>query len=208
VIGVVKDFNFKSLRTNIEPFAMLRQDHETGQRLLIINIAPEGIRGTLEHIRSLFAELDPKHPFEYTFLDDEIGKLYVSEQRLMRLIGIFAAICILVACLGLFGLAASATEQRTKEIGVRKVLGASTLAIILLLARRVLILIGIAAVVASIAAWLAMQDWISGFAYRAALNPAYLLLAALGAGAVALITIALQSWRTARADPVQALRYE
>jgi putative ABC transport system permease protein len=207
VIGVVKDFNFKSLRTSIEPFAMLRNS-DAGVRLMIVNIAPEGVRETLQHMQKLFAELDPTHPFEYTFLDDELDRLYVSEERLMRLIGIFAAICIFVACLGLFGLAASATEQRTKEIGIRKVLGASTLTIILLLARRVLVLIAIGAVVASVVAWLAMQEWLSGFAYRAALNPAYLLLAALGAGAVALLTIALQSWRTARGDPVEALRYE
>ena len=175
---------------------------------MVVSIAPEGIRETLQNIQKLFAELDPVHPFEYTFLDDDLDRLYVSEERLMRLTGIFAAICILVACLGLFGLAASATEQRTKEIGIRKVLGASTLAIILLLARRVLVLIGAGAAVASIVAWLAMQEWLSGFAYRTGLNPAYLLLAALGAGAVALLTIALQSWRTAHGDPVQALRYE
>ena len=208
VIGVVKDFNFESLRSNIEPFVMLRQGSDGGQRLMIISIAPEGIRETLQHIRNLFAELDPTHPFEYTFLDEELDQLYVSEARLMRLIGIFAGICILVACLGLFGLAASATEQRTKEIGIRKVLGASTFSIILLLARRVLVLIAAGALLASIVAWLAMQEWLSGFAYRAALNPLYLLLAALGAGAIALLTMALQSWRTARGDPVQALRYE
>jgi putative ABC transport system permease protein len=208
VIGVARDFNFKSLRTSIEPLVMFRNAPEAGERLMIVSIAPEGIRETLRHIQTLFAELDPVHPFEYTFLDEELGRLYVSEQRLMRLITIFAAICIFVACLGLFGLAASATEQRTKEIGVRKVLGASTLAIILLLARRVLVLIGAGAAVASIGAWLAMQEWLSGFAYRTALNPTYLLLAALGAGAVALLTIALQSWRTAHGDPVEALRYE
>jgi len=208
VIGVVKNFNFKSLRTSIEPFVMFRNPTEAGERLMVVSIAPEGLRETLRHIQKLFAELDPVHPFEYTFFDEELARLYVSEERLMRLIGIFAAICIFVACLGLFGLAASATEQRTKEIGVRKVLGASTLAIILLLARRVLLLIGAAAVVASIVAWLAMQEWLSGFAYRTALNPTYLLLAALGAGAVALLTIALQSWHTAHGDPVEALRYE
>ena len=208
VIGVVKDFNFKSLRTSIEPFAMFRNDTDSGQRLMVVSIAPEGIRETLQHVQKLFAEVDPTHPFEYSFLDEDLERLYVSEERLMRLISIFAAICIFVACLGLFGLAASATEQRTKEIGVRKVLGASTLTIILLLARRVLALVGAGAVVASIVAWLAMQEWLSGFAYRAVLNPAYLLLAALGAGAVALLTIALQSWRTAHGDPVEALRYE
>jgi putative ABC transport system permease protein len=208
VIGVVKDFNYKSLRTSIEPFAMFRNNERASERLMVVSIAPEGIRETLQQIQKLFAELDPAHPFEYTFLDEELGRLYVSEERLMRLIGIFAAICIFIACLGLFGLAASATEQRTKEIGVRRVLGASTLTIILLLARRVLVLIAAGAVLASVVAWLAMQEWLSGFAYRAASNPAYLLLAALGAGAVALLTIALQSWRTVHGDPAEALRYE
>jgi putative ABC transport system permease protein len=208
VIGVVKDFNYQSLRSNIEPIAMVRSDSEGDGRLMIVSIAPEGIRDTLQHIRNLFAEFDPTHPFEYTFLDEELDRLYVSEERLMRLIGIFAVICILVACLGLFGLAASATQQRAREIGIRKVLGASTLNIILLLARRVLILIAAGAAVAAVAAWLGMQDWLSGFAYRADLNPVYLLLAALGAGAVALLTIALQSWRTASGDPIDALRHE
>jgi putative ABC transport system permease protein len=208
VIGVVRDFNYKSLRTNIEPFVMVRNNSDSGERLMVVSVAPEGIRETLQSIQALFAELDPVHPFEYTFLDQDLDRLYVSEERLMRLTGIFAAICILVACLGLFGLAASATEQRTKEIGIRKVLGASTLTIILLLARRVLVLIAAGAAIASIVAWLAMQEWLSGFAYRVSLNPAYLLLAALGAGSVALLTIALQSWRTAHGDPIEALRYE
>jgi putative ABC transport system permease protein len=208
VIGVVKDFNYKSLRTSIEPLAFVRNFDQSDDRLMIVNIAPEGIRETLKKVQETFAELDPAHPFEYTFLDEDLDRLYVSEQRLMRLTTIFSAVCILVACLGLFGLAASSTEQRTKEIGIRKVLGASTLSIILLLARRVLVLIAAGAVVASIVAWLAMQEWLDGFAYRASLNPAYLLIAALGAGAVALLTIALQSWRTAHGDPIEALRYE
>ena len=208
VIGVVKDFNFKSLRENVAPMAMFRAPPEAGERTMVISVAPQGIHETLQVIRKLFAEIDPVHPFEYTFLDEELDQLYVSEERLLRLTGIFAGICILVACLGLFGLAASATQQRTKEIGIRKVLGASTWSIILLLARRVLVLIAAGAIVASIVAWLAMQEWLAGFAYRSALNPSYLLLAALGAGVDALLTIALQSWRTARGDPVAALRYE
>jgi putative ABC transport system permease protein len=218
VIGVVKDFNFKSLRTSVEPFAMFRLSNDFSrasatqrlvqQQLMVVSLAPENLRDNLRQLQALFSELDPAHPFEYTFLDEDIERLYVSEQRLMALIGIFAGICIFVACLGLFGLAASATEQRTKEIGIRKVLGASTLTIIFLLARRVLVLIGCGAAVASIAAWLAMHEWLAGFAYRADLNPTYLLLAALGGGAVAVLTIALQSWRTAHGDPVEALRYE
>ncbi|HEX5045818.1 MAG TPA: FtsX-like permease family protein [Gammaproteobacteria bacterium] len=218
VIGVAKDFNYKSLRTAIEPLAIFRDDADFSQlpavqrpfqvRQLVVKVAPQEMGATLGQIQKLFAELDPGHPLQYTFVDVELDKLYTSEQRLMKLIGIFAAICIFVACLGLFGLAASNTEQRTKEIGIRKVLGASTLEIILLLARRVLVLIGAGAVVASIAAWIAMHQWLAGFAYRSALNPAYFVLAALGAGAVALLTMALQSWRTAHGDPVEALRYE
>jgi putative ABC transport system permease protein len=208
VIGVVRDFNYKSLRDSIEPMLMFRNIPEVDQRLMVVSVAPGSVRETLQQLRKLFADLDPVNPFEYTFLDEELGRLYVSEDRLMKLIAIFAGICIFVSCLGLFGLAASATQQRTKEIGVRKVLGASTLSIVLLLARRVLVLVGAGAIVASIVAWFWMQEWLSGFAYRASLNPGYLLLAALGAAAVALLTIALQSWRTARGDPVQALRYE
>jgi len=208
VIGVVKDFNYKSLREGVEPLLIVRDFDGAPQRFMVVNVAPAGIRATLQKVGKLLAELDPVHPFEYTFLDEDLDRLYISEERLMKLIGIFAAICILVACLGLFGLAASATQQRTREIGVRKVLGASTLSIILLLSRRVLVLIAAGAVVASIIAWLAMQQWLSGFAYRAWLNPAWMLLAALGAGTVALLTIGLQSWRTARGDPVEALRYE
>jgi putative ABC transport system permease protein len=218
VIGVTKDFHFKSLHERIEPFVMFRNNTDFSnvqaemrafqQRLMVVNVTQEGLGNTLRYMQERFAELDPAHPFEFTFVDDALDRLYVSEQRLMRMIGIFAAICIFVACLGLFGLAAFTTEQRTKEIGIRKVLGASTLEIILLLSRRVLLLIAGGAVVASLVTWLAMAEWLSGFAYRAALNPAYFVLAALGAGAVALLTIALQSWRTARADPVNALRYE
>ena len=109
MIGVVRDFNYKSLRTNIEPFVMIRNNPESGERLMVINVSREGIHDTLQEIQGLFAELDPVHPFEYTFLDADLDRLYVSEERLMRLTGIFAAICIFVACLGLFGLAASAT---------------------------------------------------------------------------------------------------
>lgn len=208
VIGVVRDFNYKSLHSGIEPFALMRQDYQAGQRLMIVHVAPTGLRETLSHVQKLFAEVDPRHPFEYTFLDEELERQYVSENRLLRLVGIFAGICILVACLGLFGLAASATQQRTREIGIRKVLGASALTIILLLARRVLVLIAAGAVLASVVTWLAMQEWLSGFAYRAELNPVYLLIAALSAAAVALLTIGLQAWRTAHGNPIEALRHE
>jgi putative ABC transport system permease protein len=218
VIGVVKDFHFASLRDRVVPFAIFRGDGDFSelnpvqraleQRLLVINVARDGLRDTLQHIEERFKELDPDHPFEFSFLDEELDRLYASEDRLMTMIGIFAGVCIFVACLGLFGLSAFTTEQRTKEIGIRKILGASVAEIILLLSRRTVLLIGAAGVAACVVAWSVMVEWLAGFAYRAEVHAGYFMLAIVAAASAALATIALQSWRAARARPVDALRYE
>jgi putative ABC transport system permease protein len=218
VIGVVSDFNFQSLRTGITPFAMYPFNNDFSnvpeinrpftRRFLVLDVAREGIGATLGMLEDKFAEFDPSHPFEYRFLDESLAELYVSEQNLMRLVGIFAAVCILISCLGLYGLATFTTEQRTKEIGIRKVLGASSLQIVLLLARNILLLVVAGAVVASIGAYFAVDEWLAGFAYRASINPLVFVLATVVAAVVAFLTIALQSWGTARADPADALRYE
>lgn len=219
VIGVVRNFNFKSLHSPVEPFVMYRmpedayaavpeQQRPFVRQELVLNIAGENIARTLSSIEDVFKDMDPVHPFEFNFLDESLDKLYTSEKQLMRLIGLFAAICIFIACLGLFGLAAFTTEQRTKEIGIRKVLGASTGQIIFLLSRNVLQLVGAAAVVAWLAAYLAIDQWLAGFAYRAPISPLIFVAATAAAALVAFATIALQSYRTARADPVGALRYE
>jgi putative ABC transport system permease protein len=146
--------------------------------------------------------------------DPEIGRhqffgdaQYRAELTLTKLIGIFAAISIFIACLGLFGLAAFTTELRTREIGTRKVLGATAWQIIGLLARRILVLVLIASVLASVAAYFAVDEWLAGFAYRAGINPLIYLVAAAAAAAEAFATVAAKSWRTAHADPVQSLRY-
>ncbi|HEV7632779.1 MAG TPA: ABC transporter permease [Steroidobacteraceae bacterium] len=218
VIGVVQDFNFKSLHTLIEPFAMYPINNDFSQvseinkpfmqRLLVVNISGNDVSQTLGHIESVMQKADPKHPFEYTFLDQQLDNLYKSDQRLTKLTGIFAAICIFIACLGLFGLAAYTTEQRTREIGTRKVLGATTWQIIMLLSRRILILVVVASALASVAAYFAMDEWLAGFAYRTGINPLVFLLSAAAAAAVAFATVAMQSYKTASADPVNALRYE
>jgi putative ABC transport system permease protein len=219
VIGVVGDYHFRSLHEPIQPLVIFRGDGDDfstmppqrlpfAERLMIINVAPDGLRDTLSHIHKRFAEFDPTHPFEFAFLDEKLDRLYSSEDRLMKMMGIFAGICILVSCLGLFGLSAFATEQRTKEIGIRKVIGASAAQIVLLLSRRVLLLIAAGGVVACIGTWILTQKWLAGFAYRAPVNPSYFALAILAAAAVGLGTIALQSWRAAQADPSKALRFE
>ena len=218
VIGVIQDFNYASLHTEIAPFALHPFNDNFDNlpanirpyilRYMIINIAGKDIRRTLDFLRSKFTEFDPKHPFEFKFLDDALNELYQSEQKLMELTGIFSGICIFIACLGLFGLAAFTTEQRTKEIGIRKVLGATAAQIILLLSRNILLLVVIGAVLASALSWNLMQKWLDGFAYQTAINPLIYLLAAIVAAAVAYITLAMQTFKTAQANPVKALRYE
>lgn len=218
VIGVVGDFNFKSLHTMIEPFGLMPiNDDLSGlpqsarpsvQRLMVLNIKGENVRQTLDFVQGVMRQADARHPFEYQFLDQQLDSLYKSEHNLTRLIGIFAAICIFIACLGLFGLIAFTTEQRSREIGTRKVLGATALQIIILLAQRILLLVAIASVLAAIISYFAMDKWLLGFAYHTGINPLVFVLAAVLAAGVAFITVALQSYKTASADPVNALREE
>jgi putative ABC transport system permease protein len=177
------------------------------QRQLILDITGREVSQVLDHVGQVMARADPRHPLEYRFLDEALDAQYRSELGLTRLIGIFAALSILIACMGLFGLAAFTTEQRTREIGTRKVLGASSWQIVTLLARRILVLVVIASVLAAVGAYFAVDEWLSGFAYRAGINPLIFLLATAIAAAVAFTTVALQSWKTASADPVESLRH-
>ena len=217
VIGVVRDFNFKSLHTLVEPFLMYPLDTDYSRvgpvdrpfmiQKLVLNISGQDVSQTVGFVERVVQQADPRHPFEFEFLDAQLDKLYKDEHQLTRLIGIFAGICIFIACLGLFGLAAFATEQRTREIGTRKVLGATSMQIIVLLAKRILLLVAIASVLASVVAYFAVEQWLTGFAYRAGINFFIFVLAAAAAAAVTFITVALQSYKTASADPVEALRH-
>jgi putative ABC transport system permease protein len=217
VIGVVRDFNFKSLHTVVEPLILWPVDDTFAgvepvylafqQRMLVLSITGTDIGRTLAHVEEVLRRIDPKHPFEYAFLDSSLDNLYRAELTLTKLIGAFAVVCILIACLGLFGLAAFTTEQRTREIGTRKVLGASTWQIIVLLARRTLLLVVVAGVLASIVAYLAVEQWLTGFAYRAAINPLTFVLSTAVAAGVAFATVAVQSLRAAQADPASTLRH-
>jgi putative ABC transport system permease protein len=217
VVGVVKDFNFKSLKTLIEPAVMYRLNMDMSnvaeinkpfvQNFLVLDIAPDNIGRTLGYIGKIMEQADPKHPFEYKFLDAELDGLYRGETSLTRLIGVFAGVSIFIACMGLFGLAAFTTEQRTREIGTRKVLGATSWQIVLLLARPIMVLVVIASVLASVASYFAIDEWLTSFAYKAGINPVIFLLALVVAGSVAFVTVTMQSWKTASADPVNALRH-
>ncbi len=222
VIGVLKDFHFKSLHSPVEPFAISmfaggdEYDFSTWSEeqsaalrfVMVVHISPDDIQQTLSFMQQKFSQFDPRHPFEYRFLDDAIDNLYMSENRLMRMTGIFSGICIFISCLGLFGLAAYTTEQRSKEIGIRKVLGASAAQIILMLSQKILWLVLGGSIVATVVAYYAMDEWLTGFNYRTGINPLIFVISALVVIAVAFVTVALQSYKTAQANPSKMLRYE
>ena len=216
VVGVMADFNFKSLHTLVEPTLVLESPADFSrvpevlwpfqQRKLVVKISGRDVKGTLKHIEQIMSRADPKHPFEFEFLDDRLEHLYRSESQLTQLIGIFAGICIFIACLGLFGLACFSTEQRNREIGTRKVLGATAWQIITLLSRRILVMVLIGSALAAVMSYFAIDEWLTGFAYRTEINPLLFVLSAVVGAFVAVATVALQSYRTASADPVEALR--
>jgi putative ABC transport system permease protein len=217
VIGVVKDFHFASLHSQVEPFALnivsgnmnIPDPVRLSIRMyMVVNIKGDNISSTLNYLKDKLAEFDPKHPYKLEFLDDSLNKIYLYEQRMMNLTAIFAVICILITSMGIFGLSAFTTEQRSKEIGVRKVVGASTMQIIFMLFKPTIILVLIGAVIASASAYLVMDKWLAGFAYKAGINPLVFVMATLIVIIVAFVTIALQSLKTAQANPVEALRYE
>ena len=159
-------------------------------------------------IQEVWKKFSPEYPLEYQFLDENINKMYVAEAKLSTLLWIFTALAIFVGCLGLFGLATYAAEQRIKEIGIRKVLGAGVGNLVILLSRDFLLLVGIAAVLAVPLAWWLMQNWVTDFAYRADISVWIFIIAALSAMLIALITISSQAIRAAVSNPVSSLRSE
>jgi putative ABC transport system permease protein len=218
VVGVVKDFNFSSVHEGVGPFAIYAQVEDFGrmppalrmheERTMVLNIAGRNVAATLAFVGDTLRRFDPLHPFEFEFVDDALERLYVADQRLTRLIAIFAGLGIFIACLGLFGLASFMAVQRTREIGVRKVFGARTGQIITLLAHRIVYLVLGASAVASALAYLVMKAWLQNFAFRAGINPLIFVGAALAGLSIAYITVAMQSMKVARAHPVSSLRYE
>lgn len=206
VVGVVKDFHFASLHAEIRPLVMFIEPPEF--QYLLVKLRPQDLPNTLAFMRKQWQELAPNSPFEFSFLDRAFASLYRTEQNAGRLLGLFAALAILIACLGLFGLASFTAEQRTKEIGVRKVLGATVAGIIGLLSRDYVKLVAIAFVIATPLGYFAMQRWLQDFAYR--VNIAWWVFALAGGAAllIALLTVSLQAIKAALANPVEALRYE
>lgn len=206
IIGVVKDFHFASLRKKIEPAVFFYNPYNTG-RLFIRTTGKDASKAIAAAERS-WKQYNADAPFNYFFLDEVYTNLYKSEQRTGTLFNIFSVIAVLISCLGLFGLAAYTTQVRTKEIGVRKVLGASVAGILQLLAKDFLRLVLIALVIAIPVAWYAMNKWLQDFAYKINIGWTVFVLAGIIAILIAIITISFQSVKAALANPVKTLRSE
>ncbi len=206
VIGVVKDVHFESMRERIVPMVFFIQPNMAGN--FLVRVRPDDIPGTLHFLKQKWQGVNPNHPFEYSFLDERFDQLYRAEEKQGQIFGTFALLAIFVACLGLFGLASFATVRRTKEIGIRKVLGASVGSIVALLSKEFVILVGVANLIAWPVAYYAMNRWLQDFAYRIELGPGVFVLGGTVALVIALLTVSYQAVRAARANPVEALRYE
>jgi len=206
IVGVVKDFHFRSLHETIDPIILFVEP--INYNLFVLRIDAGRMQETLASLQDIWDGFVPERPFIFRFMDDDFAKLYQREQRLSGVFGAFALVAVFVACLGLFGLASFTAEQRTKEIGVRKVLGASVANIALLIAGDFVKLVGIALVLAVPLAYWIMDRWLQDFAYRTAMDAGVFILAGLLALAIALATVSYQAIRSALADPVRSLRCE
>ena len=206
VIGVVKDFHFLSLHQEMQPLTIHLT--ENWMSYLSVKISTENIPRTIGFLKESWQKFSPNHPFDYFFLDGDFEKMYRSEMRLGKIFASFTALAIFIACLGLFGLASFTSEQRTKEIGVRKVLGASVSNIVILLSKEFSKWIFVASLIAWPVAYYAMSRWLQSFAYRISVGIWIFLLATILALLVAMATVSFKAIKAALANPVEALRYE
>ncbi|UPK71974.1 ABC transporter permease [Chitinophaga filiformis] len=205
VIGVVSDFHFESLRQKIGPLAMFLGGNSGN---ILVKTRPGNLPQFLASLKQQWESFSPAAPFSYSFLDDRFKQVYVGEQKIEQVLTLFSGLTIFIACLGLFGLATFTAEQRTKEIGVRKVLGASGGSVVALLSLDFLKPIVIALMLASPAAWWGMNQWLKEFAYKVTIDWWFFALAGLLAIGIALLTVSFQSIKAALTNPIKSLRSE
>jgi putative ABC transport system permease protein len=205
VIGVVKNFNFNSLRLQVSPMVLFYGE-ERGK--IAIRFKSTDIASLIAAVENKWRSIAPNQPFSYSFMDQDFNKIYKTEQRVGRIAVSFAILAILIACLGLFGLVTYAAEQRTKEIGIRKVLGASVSNIINMLSKDFMKLVFIAMVIAFPVGWYFMNKWLQDFAYRIHIDWKVFLTAGLAAILIAIVTVSVQAVKAALANPANNLRTE
>ncbi|MCH2356830.1 MAG: FtsX-like permease family protein [Pseudomonadales bacterium] len=205
IIGVVRDFHFESLHQEIRPMLFRFRDFA---RYVVVRIAPEDVQQTIAMVEDRWRTATSGEPFEYSFLDEDFENLHRGDRKMGEIFTGFSALAILIACLGLYGLAAFTIQQRTKEIGVRKTLGASTSNLIMLMSRECIVLVLIALVVATPLAYFAISQWLQLFSYRIDMSPAPFIASGVLALIIAFVTVSLQSMKTALTNPALTLRDE
>ncbi len=206
IVGVIKDFHLRSLHSPIEPLYVFLNTRNFSN--ISIKIKSVNIPATIDHVEGIMKKFAPSTPFSYSFFDEVFERAYFTEQRMGRVFGAFAILAIFIACLGLFGLTVFAAEQRTKEIGIRKVLGASDSKIFLLLSKEFIRWVFLANLIAWPIAYFAMNKWLQNFAYRIHIGIVAFLISGGTALLIAYFTVSYQSIKSARANPVNSLRYE
>jgi len=204
VIGVIKNFNFESFKEQVRPLSILLT--QNANSLLVRYEGDPAVM--IQNVEKLWKQHAASEPFEYSFLDESFDRLFRAEQRMGKLFSVFSSLAIFIACLGLFALAAFTTEQRTKEIGVRKSMGASVFSLSILLSKEFTKLVVIAFVPAAILAWYISDTWLNSFAYRIDINPLVFVLSGVAAILIAWLTVSYQSIKAATSNPVNSLRYE
>ena len=205
LIGIVEDIHFVSQHHTIEPYFFVWTNPLTG---VSIKILPNNIQGTIKNIKNVVESMFPEATFEYQFLDDYFDQQYKNDERLARIISNFAIVALLIGCLGLFGLSSFMAARRTKEIGIRKAMGASVRIVFLLLSREFVKWIALSVIIACPVAWFIMNKWLQSFAYRTNIGAGIFILIIILAFTIAFLTVAWQSFKTARTNPIEALRYE
>ncbi len=215
IVGVMKNFHFESLQSKIEPLAiylpMPPAEPERRSRpfnYALIRVAPGDVQGSLDFIRDTWISVNPGFPFLFRFIDEQIDAMYRTEERVGRLLKAFAVLAVFIACLGLFGLASFMAEQRTREIGIRKVLGASIPQVTILLCREFFLLVVLANLLAWPAAYWALGNWLKNYAYRIDLGVAAFLVSFFAALFITAVTVSSQALRAASANPANTLKYE
>jgi putative ABC transport system permease protein len=206
VVGVVKDFHNESFQKEIK--SLLLWNVPDYRYHLSIRVNSNNIQETIRYISKQWEQLSPDIPFEFHFLDEKYDAQYKNEDKFSSVISYFSIIAVLIACLGLFGVVSFSTESRTKEIGIRKISGATISEILFLLNRNFIVLVLIAYLIAVPFSWYAMHRWLGNFAYRTELSWWIFALSGAIALAIAIITVSWQSWRAATRNPVESLRYE
>ena len=206
IIGVVEDFHYKSLHEKVTPSVI--QIYPQVVFKVAVKLKTADIKNTIAYINGVWNKFSPGYPLDYKFMDETYGAMYKAESKLSDLLWIFTVMAIIVGCMGLFGLAAFSAEQRTKELGIRKVLGANAFNIVGLLSKNFLVLIVISSLIAIPIAWWAMNNWLEDFPYRVNISWWVFGIAIIAALAIALLTVSFQAIKAALANPVKSLRTE